>query len=67
VAEHDEQTVIVRLRGQLQAIENYARRLENAAEHGIVPEGWQDPRDAAEAAAEIRRLLREPHQKYRPA
>jgi hypothetical protein len=64
VAEHDEQTVIARLRDQLRAVENYARRLEKAAECGIVPEGWRDPCDAAEAAAEIRRLLREPHQMH---
>jgi hypothetical protein len=67
VGDHDEDNVIRRLRDQLLAVENYARRLEKAAEQGVVPEGWQDPRDAAEAAAEIRRLLREPHLRYRPA
>jgi hypothetical protein len=43
MAEHDESTVITRLRAQLQAVENYARRLEKAAECGISPEGWKDP------------------------
>jgi hypothetical protein len=54
MADHDHQTVKLRLQAQIVAVEALASRWERSRD---VPEGWRCGWDVAQAAAELRATL----------
>ena len=60
MGDHGHEAVALRLRAQANAVATLARRLEKAAELGMIPAGWQCAWCVETAAAEIRSALEKP-------